>query len=69
MTEHVLTWRVGHEAMGPLLQAAVEEMNACAPFAVDDQVTERAPRYAHLVDGAFRVMSPALHLEPGRRLA
>ena len=59
MAEHTLAWRVGHEVMGPLLEAAVEEMNAHGPFAVDDDATEKAPRYAELVEGVFRVMSPA----------
>jgi Uma2 family endonuclease len=59
MAEHTLAWNVGHEAMGPLLEAAVEEMNAHGPFTVGDEATEKAPKYAELVDGAFRVMSPA----------
>ena len=59
MAEHTLAWKTGHEVMGPLLEAAVEEMNTHGPFTVDDEATEKAPKYAELVDGVFRVMSPA----------
>jgi Uma2 family endonuclease len=59
MAEHTLAWNVSHEVMGPLLEAAVEEMNTHGPFTADDEATQKAPKYAELVDGAFRVMSPA----------
>jgi Uma2 family endonuclease len=59
MAENTLAWNVGHEAMGPLLEAAVGEMNAHGPFAVDDEATKKAPRFTELVSGVFRVMSPA----------
>ena len=59
MAEHTLAWNVSHEVMGPLLEAAVEEMNPHGPFTVDDEATQKAPKYAELVAGVFRVMSPA----------
>jgi len=54
-----LSWSVSPEATGPLLAAAIEEMNAHAPFRADDPVVAAAPREAGLVGGVFRMMSPA----------
>jgi len=54
-----IPWEVASEVIGPLLDAAVREMNRHGPFEVDDPEVAHAPRWVTLVGGSFEVMSPA----------
>lgn len=55
-----LRWDVpSHDIHGPLLEAAIDAMNAHGPFTADDPEVESAPRWAALVDGRFCIVSPA----------
>jgi Uma2 family endonuclease len=60
MPRTALRWDIpSHDTYGPLLEAAIAAMNAHGPFTADDPEVESAPRWAALVDGKFRVVSPA----------